>query len=293
MSIQYGNLHVDERYLRTLAPNLFYRSWLVPGITYQDVITDGEGGVYWHKLTSTAVAVGTPGRDFSDVAAADTLIPAIYNNNYQSSKKIYGVQAAAVDFAIGEEYLALAVNEIGESRNQSGLACLISEGTTSGTTTAITASNFKAQFLAERTAIVEAKGTPDVVLCSPSFFATMLDYAGAQFLPASNEDILRAARGGQVGDFMGLRWVEVPGFSASADAEYYNYSGSKVTVDDSTVLNKVDFIVYDSKFFGCGDNFSVARIIDSENFAGTKAQAELNTAFRVIDGGQVRIRKHA
>ncbi len=293
MSIQYGNLYVDEKYLPTLAPNLFARAWMIPGVTYQDIITDNAGGVFWHKLTSTACAVGTPGRDFSDVAAADTLIQAVFNNNFQASKKIYGVQESAVEFALAEEYLALAVNEIAAARGQSGLACLISEGTTSGTTTAITAANFKAQFLAERAAIVSANGTPDIVLCSPAFFAVMLEYAGNQYLPASNEDIMRAARGGQVGDFLGLRWVEVPGFAASADAEYYNYSGSKVTVDDSTVLNKVDFILYDHNFFGAGDNFSVARIRDSENFAGSKAQAEDNVALRVINSGVVRVRKHA
>ena len=131
MSIQYGSLYVDEQYKATVLPNLFYKTWLVPGVTYQDVMVDGAGGCYWHKLTSTAASVGTPGRDFTDTAAADTLVQAVFNNNLQASKKIYGVQAAAVAFPIAEEHLALATREVAEAKNQCALACLISEGTQS------------------------------------------------------------------------------------------------------------------------------------------------------------------
>ena len=76
MSIQYGSLYVDEQYKATVLPNLFYKTWLVPGVTYQDVMVDGAGGCYWHKLTSTAASVGAPGRDFTDTAAAATALAA-------------------------------------------------------------------------------------------------------------------------------------------------------------------------------------------------------------------------
>ena len=139
MPIQYGSLYVDEQYKATVLPNLFYKTWLVPGVTYQDVMVDGAGGCYWHKLTSTAASVGTPGRDFTDTAAADTLVQAVFNNNIHASKKIYGVQAAAVAFPIAEEHLALATREVAEAKNQCALACLISEGTASTNTTKTTA----------------------------------------------------------------------------------------------------------------------------------------------------------
>ena len=71
MSIKYGDLHVDEKYKSTILPNLFYKTWMIPGVTFQDVTSDNNGGWFWHKLTSTgAAAPGTPGRDFNDEAAA-------------------------------------------------------------------------------------------------------------------------------------------------------------------------------------------------------------------------------
>lgn len=292
MSIQYGSMYVDEQYKATVLPNLFYKTWLVPGVTYQDVMVDGAGGCYWHKLTSTAASVGTPGRDFTDTAAADTLVQAVFNNNIQASKKIYGVQAAAVSFDIAEEHLALAVQEVAEAKNQAALACLISEGTASTNTTATTAANFKATVLGERKAMVKAKASPQVVLCSPDFFAVMLEFAGEKYIPTSNEMLLAAAGGGQVGSFMGMTWIEVNGLSSSAALDYYPHGGTKASVTAAN-LAKVEFIMYDPVAFGVGDNFSIARLVDSELFAGSKAQVEDNVALRVLNGAQVHVKSSA
>ena len=42
MSIQYGSMYVDEQYKATVLPNLFYKTWLVPGVTYQDVMAQAD-----------------------------------------------------------------------------------------------------------------------------------------------------------------------------------------------------------------------------------------------------------
>lgn len=293
MPIQYGNLHVDEKYKPVILPNLFYKTWLVPGVTCQDVSSDNNGGWFWHKLTSTGAAKpGKPGRDFSDEAAADTLVQCVYNNNFQKSKKIYGVQAAAVAFKVAEEHLALAVNEVGEGKHMSALACLITEGQAAAKTTAITTANFKTEVLATRKEIVDSKGIADVVLCSTDFFATMLEFAGEKYTPTTNEKLLAAAAGGQVGNYLGMTWFEVNGFSCDENLTYYDYTGTEKTVTAEDLAN-VDYIMYDHNAFGTGDNFTMARLRDSERFAGTLAQTEDNVGLRVLVPEVVRIRKHA
>lgn len=293
MAIKYGELHVDEKYKPVVAPNLFYKTWMVPGVTFQDVSTDSAGAWFWHKLTSSGAAVpGTPGRDFTDEAAADTLVQATFNNNFQRSKKIYGVQAAAVAMPVANEHLALAINEVAEGKNLSGIGCLVNEGTVSETTTAITKNNFDEMVLAERQKVVEAKGTADTVLCSPAFFASMLAWAGSKYTPTTNERLLAAAAGGQAGTFLGMNWIECNGFASKTDIKYYNYAGDLQTVDAAD-LAKVDFVMYDHNAFGAGDNFTMARLRDSERFAGTLAQTEDNVAFKVLESAVVRVRKHA
>lgn len=293
MAIKYGNLHVDEKYKPIVLPNLFYRTWMVPGVTFQDVSSDNNGAWFWHKLTSSGAAVpGTPGRDFTDEAAGDTLVQATFNNNFQKSKKIYGVQAAAVAMPVANEHMALAINEVAEGKNMSGLACLITGGTASPTTTAITKTNFDDQVLAERQAIVEAKGTADTVLCSPAFFASMLGWAGTKYVPSTNEKLLAAAAGGQVGSYLGMNWIEVNAFASKSDIKYYDFSGTLKTVAAAD-LALVDFVMYDHNALGAGDNFTMARLRDSERFAGVLAQTEDNVAFKVLEPTVVRVRKHA
>ena len=171
MGIKCGSLKVDEKYSGILEPNLYFDSILVPGVTYTDKYQTGPaGGIYVHKLDTTAGTVGTPGRDFSDEASSDTLIPILLNNNYMKSKKIYGVQAAAVDFDLADEQLATATQEIKESRQQSALGCLVQEGTKSNGA-AITANAVDA--VLDEAAKIK-KGKANVVFCSPDFYALVL-----------------------------------------------------------------------------------------------------------------------
>ena len=82
MGVLYGNLNVDEKYSKILEPNLFYDSLFVPGVTYTDKYSIGPaGGIFVHKLATSAVEPGTPGRDFTDEATSDTLIQIKLNNN--------------------------------------------------------------------------------------------------------------------------------------------------------------------------------------------------------------------
>ena len=280
MSVSYGNVHVDEKYSSILEPNLYYNSVFAPGKTFTDKYEVGPaGGIYVHKLDTAAVTVGTPGRDFSDVTASDSLIQIVMNNNFQSSKKIYGVQAAAVSMSLANEELSVATAEVAEAWNQAGLACLVTEGTTASNTSAITKTTIKKAVLDARKQIVEAKGRADVLLCSPATFAAILEAAGSEYIPQANEYTNRT---GSVGQWLGLTVLECSGLSAS-NGKYYNAAGSLTTAS----FSGVDFIMYNKEALSIVTNFDVARIIDSESFAGSKAQVEMNSGFKVTSAAQV------
>lgn len=291
MSVLYGDLHVDEKYSGILEPNLYHNSVFAAGKTFTDKYQIGPaGGIFVRKLKTTPVEVGTPGRDFVDEKAQDDLIPIVLNNNYQKSKKIYGVQAAAVQVPLANEQLSIATQECSEGWNQSGIACLLTEGAVSGSTAAITKSNCKAQLLSERAAIVKSKGKGDVVLCHPDFYAVVLEAAGDQYTPQINEFMNKNA---QVGTWLGFTFIEASGLAEATTApKYYDYTGALKSIDLAE-LAKVDFIMYNHEALSIITNFDTARIVDSENFSGSKAQVEMNSGFRVTSDVQVRVRKHA
>lgn len=144
--------------------------------------------------------------------------------------------------------------------------------------------------IALRKELVDAKGKGDVVLCSTSFFATVLEAAGSEFTPEKN-DYMNAT--GQIGSWLGFLFIECTGLSEATNApKYYDYAGDLKTVSLEE-LGKIDFIMYNHEALSIVPNFNVARIVDSENFAGSKAQVELNCGYRVTSKAQVRIKKHA
>lgn len=285
MAVLYNAQHVDEKYSGILEPNLYYKSVFVPGVTCTDKYSIGPaGGIYIHKLSTTAVAVGTPGRDFTDEETKDDLIPIILNNNYQKSKKIYGVQAAAVAINLANENLANAIQEVSEGRQLSTLACLVQEGTAATETAVLTAADVKKDIIKTRQEIVEAKGRANIVLCAPSFYSLVLEAAGNDFTPTTNDKIIQS---GNVGQWLGFTFIEYAG-AAAASGAYYDYTGALKTVPFTNLY----YAMYYHETLSTLTNFETTRLVDAENFVGTKAQVEANCGYRVSNPVLARIRKH-
>lgn len=284
MAVLYGTQNVDEKYSSAIEPNLYSDTVLIPGVTYTEKYMEGPaGGLFVHKLDSgNTVKPGTPGRDFTDEAAKDELIPIVFNNNFQKSRKIYGVQEAAVKFAMAEEYLADALNMTKEGRQYAGIACMVNEGTVSSDTEAVTEDNAVEKLTALRKEIKNNKGKANFALVSTDIYAKLLNKLGlAQVMDS-------AVVSGELMKRFGLTIIECNSFD-EAEATYFDRTGAEKTVD----LTAVDMIVGYNEAVSILDNFAMYRLKDSENFAGTKAQVEYNTAFTVNSPKQVIVKKHA
>lgn len=285
MAIQYNSQYVDEKYLPILEPNLYTDTVIIPGVTYTDKYVTGPAGqLFVHKLTKGAVIQpGAPGRDFTDVAAADTLIAIQLNNNFQKSTKIYGVQANAVAFNMGESYMQMSVETVRESRQYSALACLVHEGTADADTTAIaTGAAAVAKLIDLRKAIKDNHGRANYAMVSTEIYALLLSELGLR------EVYDPAIRTAEMMNRFGLRIMECNSFDLAA-AKYIDYTGTTQTVD----LSKVEFIVGYNEAFSIVPNLEAMRMKDSEHFIGTLAQVEMNMAFRVTSPDQVIVKSHA
>ncbi len=276
MAVIYNTQYVDEKYSAIIEPNLYYDSVLIPGVTFDERYEEQAGGIFIHKLgTAGFIAPTTPGSDFSNVQVADTLIQAVFNNNFKRSRKVYGVTASAVAYNKAEAELAEALNEVKTGWMMSGLCALAAESTNDGDTTALATNNIEAKYLGIREKLRLAKAQPDFCLVRPAVFSIMLQVAGDNFRDASNERIIGQ---GQVGKWFGVNVMEANGFSETS-VKYYNYAGALIDYD----LSHIDLIMGDHRAFSVLNNFETFRIIDSELFAGSLAQVEFNTAYRVTN----------
>ena len=285
MPVMYNQQNVDERYASIIEPNLFLNSVFVPGVTCSDRYQIGPaGGIYVHKLDTKAVEVGAPGRDFVDLETSGQLIQILLNNNFQRSRKIYGVQAAAVGIPLANENLGMAIQEVGEGRQQATLACLVKEGMLATKTSAIAPEDVKNDIIDTRAEIVKAKGRANVVVCHPTFYGNILKAAGDDFTPVNNDRMVSTAN---VGMWLGFMFIEYAGAAANS-AKYYDHTG---TLQDVSFAD-LDYVMYFHETLSTVANFETVRMRDSELFVGTKAQVEANIGLRVTNPLLARVRRH-
>ena len=283
MAILYGEQNVDTKFSAGIEPNLYSDTVLIPGVTYTDKYQLGPAGqIMVHKIDSgVEVEPGTPGRDFDDEKAKDELIPITFNNNYQKSRKIYGVQVNAVQFATAEEYLADALNMTKQGRQYSGLACMVDEGTDFGNTDVVTEESAINFLIAIRQKVKDNKGKANFAMVSTGIYASLLKKLGLATIMDP------AVQSGELMKRFGLSIIECNSFDKTK-AKFYNNAGTLKTID----LTAVDYIVGYNEAVSILDNFETYRLRDSENFSGTKAQVEYNTAFKVNSPKQLIIKKH-
>ena len=287
MAVLYNTQNVDEKYSAIIEPNLYYKSVLIPGVTFTDKYEQQAGGIYVHKIgggKNTGVVPGTPGRDFSDEVVADSLIQMVFNNNFQKSRKIYGVTAQNVAYNKAEAELAEAVKQVSQGWQTSGIACMVHEGTDMADTTAITKDNIKDKLIAMRKKVIDNAGDVNFAIVSTSVFEAYLQYTGTEYTPAMNEAVL----GARNVNFLGLPMIEANILNQSS-AQYYDHAGTQQTED----LTKVDIIMGYYEGFSALNNFETMRIKDSERFSGSLAQVETNAAYRVTNADLIAVKKNA
>lgn len=284
MAVIYNTQYVDEKYLSIVEPNLYYGSVLQPGITFTNKYDAMAGGIFIHKLgggKTSGVAPTTPGTDFSDEVVADTLIQAVFNNNFKKSRKIYGVTASAVGYAKAEAELAEALKQVSQGMQSSGVACMVYEGKNYSDYTSISSTTFKAQMIAMRKQLIEDGANPSFAIVNTNVFETYLTFIGTEYTPSMNDGVIA----GRSVNFLGLNLIEA-NILAQDDITYYNYAGDLITVD----LSEVEVIMGDAEAFSMLSNFEAVRVKDSERFAGSLAQVETNVAFRVTNAERLAIK---
>ncbi len=286
--MEYGGYNVNEKYSSIVAPNFYFDAIFQPGLTYNDQFqgdAENAGAVQIFRLAAkSAKDPNPPASDFSHGNADNELIPLLLNNSQQESTKIYNVQAQAVPYDMADAHLSQSVQVCREGWQQSGLACLVNEGTVLSDTTPITASNVKSKIIVGRKAIRKQKASANVVLASVDTFSSMLEEAGDKYTPVANDEMFQT---GQVGKYLGMLWVECNMIDLTAAAKYYDYSGALKTVD----LTDVEYIMYDWRGFHIVDLLTMARLKDSENFNGSLAQVEIVSGYRLGDKNYAVVKK--
>ncbi len=123
-----------------------------------------------HKLTTAAVTPGTPGRDFTDTVASDTLIPIQINNNSSPQKDLRRTGCRGRQFAAGNE--VPFHRDSGGARGLdavcAGLPC--AGGSCRSRNRRADGGYGQERYHRYAREIVKGKGRANVVMCAPDYY---------------------------------------------------------------------------------------------------------------------------
>ena len=246
---------------------------------------DSAGQIQVEKYSpDMEVKAKVPGSNFSDKDYKNTVININCNNAFQYSQKVPAYFEATMPTSVKMNQTLRTTENVRIGRQKAGLAALVNGGTESTNTEAITETNFKEEFLKDRKILVDKFAKPNVAITSTEVYNIMLKLAGTEFTPSTNENVVTT---GQVGYWMGILWIEAPLLGGSLS--FLNESGIEQAVDTANI----DYILYDYKAYSIIDKLTMLRVIDSEEFAGSKIQEEIDTGFKVTNADCVLVRKNA
>ena len=245
---------------------------------------DSAGQIQVEKYSpDMEVKAKVPGSNFSDKDYKNTVITINTNNAFQYSQKVPAYFEATMPTSVKMNQTLRTTENVRIGRQKAGLAALVHGGTASTNNEAITETNFKEEFLKDRKILVDKFAKPNVAITSTEVYNIMLKLAGTEFTPSTNENVVTT---GQVGYWMGILWIEAPLLGGSLS--FLNESGVEQSVDTANI----DYILYDYKAYSIIDKLTMLRVIDSEDFAGSKIQEEIDTGFKVTNADCVLVRKH-
>ena len=246
---------------------------------------DSAGQIQVEKYSpDMEVKAKVPGSNFSDKDYKNTVININTNNAFQYSQKVPAYFEATMPTSVKMNQTLRTTENVRIGRQKAGLAALVNGGTESTNNEAITETNFKEEFLKDRKILVDKFAKPNVAITSTEVYNIMLKLAGTEFTPSTNENVVTT---GQVGYWMGILWIEAPLLGGSLS--FLNESGVEQAVDTANI----DYILYDYKAYSIIDKLTMLRVIDSEDFAGSKIQEEIDTGFKVTNPDCVLVRKNA
>ena len=245
---------------------------------------DSAGQIQVEKYSpDMEVKAKVPGSNFSDKDYKNTVITINTNNAFQYSQKVPAYFEATMPTSVKMNQTLRTTENVRIGRQKAGLAALVNGGTESTNNEAITETNFKEEFLKDRKILVDKFAKPNVAITSTEVYNIMLKLAGTEFTPSTNENVVTT---GQVGYWMGILWIEAPLLGGSLS--FLNESGLEQSVDTANI----DYVLYDYKAYSIIDKLTMLRVIDSEDFAGSKIQEEIDTGFKVTNPDCVLVRKH-
>lgn len=258
----------------------------IDGVTFSsryDISSAGQIMVEKYAADNSIKAT-VPGANFVDSEYQNSVININCNNSFKKSQKVPNYYEATLPTNVLMNKTWDVSEAVRVGRQKAALAVLIKGATELEDETTVTAANIKELALKFRGELRKKNAQPNVIICSVDTYTAALQAAGSEFTPMFNDD---AVRQGKIGMWLGILWIEASLLDGASSYTYLDGDSQEQTVS----VEDIDFIMYDYKAFSIIDKLTMLRVKDSEQFAGSKVQEEIDTGFCVTNSDCVVVKK--
>lgn len=283
MALVVGNGTVATGMSPVVEQGLYADEIFRDGVSFTSEHTIGNAGQIQVEVYSpdNSIEPTVPGANFSNSEYANTVVDINTNNSFKKSQKVPAYFEASMPTDVLMNSTWKVTEDVRVARQKSGLAVLVDEGTASTVTSAI--SDIKADILASRATLRASHARPDVCICSVDVYTMMLKAAGTDYTPVINDDVVTF---GRVGYWMGILFIEATQLDGTSSYKYMQANGTTKSVN----ISSIQYILYDHRAFSIIDRLTLLRVKDSELFAGSLVQEEVDTGFKVTNDDAVLVR---
>ena len=282
-----GNATVATGMSPIVEAGLYADDIFIDGVTFTSQHNIGSAGqIQVEKyIGGRGVKPGVPGGNFTDREYTNTVVDINVNNSFRDSVKVPTYFESTMPTSVLMNKTLEVTQKVRTGRQESALAALIAQATVSDDVEALTADNIKTKIIDFHSSLRKKHAKPNAVIVSVDTYALVQKVAGKDFAPMFNDDVIRR---GKIGMWLGMFFIEADLLDGSTtDYTYNNDSGEATAVDTS----HVDFVMLDGMAFSIVDRLDALRVKESEQFVGSKVQAEICSGFRLTNPACAIVKK--
>lgn len=273
--VKYGSETVDTAFTPLLEPNLWAAKNFQDGLTFSSKYEVNEAGqIAVRKLGNPASANTSQSLEFTHTSTADSLIDINFDVNIRRSEKVFELVDQARVSGKGAAKMDVVLESAGEEFQETAIQKLAEQATAATITTVVDDSTYTAKqaIIDVRKQLRGNKAKADVVMASVDFYAFLLAFAGKEYTPNSNDEVLRT---GALGTMYGARVYE------------NEFLGDLEDTGGAGVDEDIDFIMYDHDAYSILSRLIGLRLMPAIDFVGSYAQYHSVHAFKVSNGSRV------
>ena len=281
--------NVDDKYSPLVEPNLFAMRVFQPGVSFTDKYQIGPAGqIIVHKPGIGTVSKTDPGTDFTTTQVQDELITISLDSRFARDRKIFNVTEVSVAYPQAASEIELASEEVAEGWQLEACKQLIGETgvlvSDNVTTVAATdGSDIYNQVVEDRKKMRDSKAKPNVMIASNATYAKLLKAPEFQRTGDIGDNTIA---NGAVGRIAGMTVFEYESLDDAA------VDGATIGGITWASGDELEYVLYDADAFSIVTSLSMARVKESENFNGVRAQVEVVSGFKVTNPTRVLLKYH-